>query len=131
MKRKSKLLETRTMIMILIVILIVGGGYLIIINLPPEEEYLTPEEVLTNVERYINQKIKVRGYYDISGANPVIVSTMSTTDGRSELRVDYSNIENATDDLFEGEKFDFTGELIKDTPTGFDVILILEEFKKV
>ena len=56
---------------------------------------------------------------------------MSTTEGRPELRFDYTNIQNATDDLFEGEKYDFTGELIKqDTPTGFDVIFILDNFKK-
>jgi len=132
MKPKNKLLETRTLIIILIVIIIVGGGYLIISNLPPEEEYLTPEEVLANIDSYIDKKITVRGYYDLStAAEPIVVSTLSTTEGRTELRIDYSNIENATDDLFEGEKFDFTGELFKDTPTGFDVILILDDFEKV
>ncbi len=132
MKRKRRILETRTILIILIVIVIVGGGYLIFSNLPPEEDYLTPEEVLANQDYYLDQKITVRGYYDISGGYPVIVSTMSTTEGRPELRFDFSNIQNATDDLFEGEKYDFTGELIKqDTPTGFDVILVLDVFKKV
>ena len=132
MKRKRRILETRTILIILIAIIIVGGGYLIITNLPPEEDYLTPEEVLANIDHYIDQKITVRGYYDISGGYPVIVSTMSTTEGRSELRFDYTKIQNATDDLFEGEKYNFVGELIKqDTPTGFDVILVLDDFKKV
>jgi len=132
MKRKRKMLETRTILIILIIIVIVAGGYLIITNLPPEEDYITPEEVFANKEYYIDQKITVRGYYDFSGGLPVIVSTMSTTEGRPELRFDYSNIENATDDLFEGEKYDFSGDLIKqDTPTGFDVILVLDSFKRV
>ena len=132
MKSKSKLLETRTLIIILILIIIIGGGYLIISNLPAEEDYLTPEEVLANIDSYMNKKITVRGFYDLSsGADPIIVSTLSTTEGRAELRIDYSNIENATDDLFEEEKYDFTGELFKDTPTGFDVILILDDFKEV
>ena len=116
----------------LINIVIVGGGYLIITNLPPEEDYLTPEEVLANIDHYADQKITVRGYYEISGGYPVIVSTMSTTEGRPGLRFDYSNVENATDDLFTGEKYDFNGELVKqDTPTGFDVILVLDDFKRV
>lgn len=132
MKRKSKLLETRTILIILIVIVIVFGGYLVITNLPPEEDYLTPEEVLANIDHYTDQKITVRGYYDISGGYSVIVSTMSTTEGKSELKFDYSNIENATDDLFTGEKYNFNGELVKqDTPTGFDVILVLDDFKRV
>ena len=132
MKSKNKILETRTLLIILIIIAIVGSGYIIITNLPPEEDYLTPEEVLANIDHYSGQKITVRGYYVISGGYPVIVSTTSTTQGRSELRFDYSNIENATDDLFEGEKYDFTGKLIKqDTPTGYDVIFVLDDFKKV
>jgi cytochrome c-type biogenesis protein CcmE len=130
MKSKKKLLDTRQLLIILIVIIIIGGAYLIITNLPPEEEYLTPEQVLANKDHYLNQNIKVRGYYEVSDS-PIVVSTLSTVEGRAELRIDYSNIENATDDLIEGEKFDFTGELIKDTPTGFDVILVLNEFKKV
>jgi hypothetical protein len=119
-------------LIILIVIVIVCGGYLVITNLPPEEDYLTPEEVLANIDHYTDQKITVRGYYDISGGYPVIVSTMSTTEGKSELKFDYSNIQNATDDLFTGEKYDFKGELVKqDTPTGFDVLLVLDDFKRV
>ena len=43
-----------------------------------------------------------------------------------------NNIVNKTDDLMEGEKFDFIGKLItQDTPTGFDVILVLDDFQKV
>jgi len=132
MKRKNKMLETRTILIILIVIVIICGGYLVITNLPPEEDYLTPEEVFANEDLYIDLKITVRGYYDISGGYPVIVSTMSTTEGRPELRFDYSNVENATDDLFTGEKYDFTGELnIQDTPTKKDVILVLDDFRRV
>jgi hypothetical protein len=131
MKRKKKLMDTRTLLYILIVIIIFGGAYLVITNLPPEEEYLTPEQVLANKDHYLNQNIKVRGYYEVTDS-PMVVSTLSTVEGRAELRIDYSNIENATDDLIEVEKYDFSGVLIKqDTPTGFDVILVLDEFKKV
>ncbi len=131
MKRKNKILETRTLLIILIVIIIVGGAYLIITNLPAEEDYLTPEGVLANKDYYLEKNLKVRGYFE-GEDYPIVVSTLSTTEGRAELRIDYSNIENATDRLMEGEKFDFSGVLIKqDTPTGFDVILVLDKFNEV
>ena len=131
MKRKKNLLDTRTLLIILIVIIIIGGAYLIITNLPPEDEFLTPEVILANKETYLNQTIIVRGFY-LRAEFPIVVSTLSTSVGRAELRIDYSNIANATDNLIENEKYDFKGELIRqDTPTGFDVILVLEKFTRV
>ena len=131
MKRKKNLLDTRTLLILLIVIVVIGGAYLIITNLPPEEDFLTPETILANKETYLNKNIKVRGFY-LRAEFPLVVSTLSTVEGRAELRIDYSNIANATDELIENEKYDFTGELVKqDTPTGFDVILILEKISKV
>lgn len=131
MKGKKKLLDTRQLLILLIVIIIIGGAYLIISNLPPEEDYLTPEEVLANKEIYLDTNLKVRGFYEIEDI-PFIVSTLSTLEGRAELRIDYTNVENATDNLIEGEKYDFSGILVKqDTPTGFDVILVLDKFNQV
>ncbi|UCF49097.1 MAG: hypothetical protein JSU91_04930 [Thermoplasmatales archaeon] len=129
MKGKKKLLDTRQLLIILIVIIIIGGAYLIITNLPPEEEYLTPETILRNKDTYLNQNIKVRGFYLVE-EYPVIVSTLSTVEGRAELRI-VDNV-NATEDLIENEKYDFTGVLIRqDTPTGFDVILDIEKINEV
>jgi hypothetical protein len=131
MKRKKNFLDTRTLLIILIVIIIVGGAYLVITNLPPEENFLTPETILANKDTYLEKTITVRGFYQIEDF-PIVVSTLSTVEGRAELRIDYSNIENATDNLIEDEKYDFTGILNKqDTPTGFDVILVLEKFTEV
>ena len=133
MKRKKNFLDTRTLLIILIVIVIIGGAYLIITNLPPEDDFLTPETILANKETYLDKTITVRGfYYTESEEISFVVSTLSTIEGRAELRIDYSNIENATEILIEDEKYDFTGVLNKqDTPTGFDVILVLENFTKV
>jgi hypothetical protein len=129
MKSKKNFLDTRSLLIILIVIVIVGGAYLIISNLPPEEDFLTPENVLANKETYLNQNIKVRGFYIVE-ENPIVVSTLSTVEGRAELRI-IDNV-NATDDIFAEEKYDFTGELIRqDTPTGFDVILDIEKINAV
>jgi hypothetical protein len=131
MKRNKKMFETRTLLIILIVIIIIGGAYLIISNLPPEEEYLTPEEVLANKDFYSNKNLKVRGFYEIEDFS-IVVSTLSTIEGRAELRIDISNVENASDLLIEGEKYDFSGELINlDTPTGFDVILLIDRINEV
>jgi cytochrome c-type biogenesis protein CcmE len=131
MKSKKNFFDTRTLLIILIVIVIIGGAYLIITNLPPEEDYLTPETILANKETYLDKTINVRGYYQTEEFS-IVVSTLSTTEGRAELRIDYSNVENATDILIEDEKYDFTGILNRqDTPTGFDVILVLNEISKV
>jgi len=131
MKRKKNFLDTRTLLIILMVIVIIGGAYLIITNLPPEENYLTPETILANKNTYLNQNVIVRGFY-LREEFPIVVSTLSTSEGRAELTIDYSNIANATDNLIENEKYDFSGELKRqDTPTGFDVILVLDKFTKV
>ena len=127
MKRKKNFLDTRTLLIILIVIVIVGGAYLVITNLPPEEDFLTPETILANKDIYLDKTITVRGFYQRDDF-PIVVSTLSTVEGRAELRIDNFN---ATD-LIEDEKYDFTGVLTRqDTPTGFDVILVLEKFIEV
>lgn len=134
MVAKKRRFETRTILIVIFVIVVIASGYILITNLPAEVDYLTPEEILLNKSEYLNQNIIVRGYYDIEGGAPVIVSTMVTTAGRSTLKFDYSNIENATDDLFIGTyKYDFSGLLIRDesNPIGFDVILVLDDFKRV
>ncbi|KYK23541.1 hypothetical protein AYK21_02475 [Thermoplasmatales archaeon SG8-52-2] len=133
MKRKKNFLDTRTLLIILIVIVVIGGAYLVITNLPPEENFLTPETILANKDTYLDTTITVRGFY-FTDTDEIsfVVSTLSTVEGRAELRIDYSNIENATDILIEDEKYDFTGLLNKqDTPTGFDVILVLEKITEV
>lgn len=123
--------NTRTILIVLLVLFIIAAGYVVITNLPPEENYLTPEEVQRNKSQYLNQTIVVKGYYD-TVPDPVIVSTMSTTTGRSDLKLDYSHIDNATDRLMRGKIYIFTGVLIKDesNPIGFDVILVAEKFRE-
>jgi len=92
--------------------------------------YLSPEEVLGNKSEYINQTISVRGYY-ILNPDPVIVSTLSTT--ADALKLDYSNIDNATDYLITGHQYLFTGTLIEDEsdPISLDVILVLENIEQI
>jgi len=127
----AKRFDTRTILIILLVLLIIGAGYIVITSLPPEEKYLYPEDVLRNKSQYINQTISVRGYYIIE-QTPEIVSTLSTTAGRSALKLDYSHIKNTTG-LVTGTLYIFTGKLIEDTsnPVALDVILFAEDFKRV
>ena len=135
MAGKGKRFDTRTILIILLVLCIVGVGYIIVTNLPPEEEYLTPEDVLKNKDTYLDGRtIVVRGYYDSNAV--AIVSTMSTTEGKSELPIDYSNVENATDILRNGVKFDFTGVLESvdvggSAPPGTVVVFVVEKIEMV
>ena len=107
---KGKKIENRTILIISAIILIILAGYYIITNLPAEENYHTVEEVLRNKERYLNSgTIVVRGYYDSNAI--AIVSTPSDLTGKSILRVDHSEVQNASDILINDVKFDFTGVL--------------------
>ena len=107
---KGKKIENRTILIISAIILIIFAGYYIVINLPSEVNYLSVEEVLRNKDMYINSgTIVIRGYYDSN--IQAIVSTMSDIIGKSILKVDYSEVQNALDILIKGVKFDFTGEL--------------------
>ena len=106
----GKKIENRTILIIFVIILIILAGFYIITNLPSEVNYLTVEEVLRNKDRYINDgTIVIRGYYD-SGST-AIVSTPSDVVGKSILRVDHTEVQNASDILQNDVKFDFTGVL--------------------
>jgi len=110
MKIKGKNIENRTILIIFAVVLIILAGYYIITNLPATKNYLSVEEVLRNKENYLNNgTIIIRGYYDSN--LQAIVSTMSDVIGKSFLRLDYTEVENYTDILKNGVKFDFTGIL--------------------
>lgn len=107
---KGKKIENRTILIISAIILIILAGYYIITNLPPEENYLTVEEVLRNKDRYLNNgTIIVRGYYDSDAI--AIVSTTSDVTGKSSLDLDPYGVENYSDILTNDVKFDFTGIL--------------------
>jgi hypothetical protein len=106
----GKNIENRTILIISAIALIILAGYYIITTSPVEENYFTVEEVLRNKDRYIDiGTIIVRGYYDSNG--PAIVSTPSDVTGKSTLDLDPYGVENASDILRDGVKFDFTGVL--------------------
>ena len=82
------------------------------------------DEVLRNKDSYINKTVVVRGYYDSNG--PAIVSSTSDVTGKSTLRVDWTDIPNATEILINDKKYDFTGVLKE---TGPNNILIFKATK--
>ena len=135
MASKSRRFDTRTILIILLVITIIGAGYIIITNLPAEIDFVTPDEIVKNKEGYLNQQVIVKGYYDKDpGDFPIIVSTMSTTTGRAELKLDYGKIVNATDDLRAGTLYYFEGTIVwedPENPFNVDIILIADEFTEV
>ena len=132
MAKKGKKIDNRTVLIILIVLAIIGAGYIIITNLPEEINSYTPDEIKKNKSNFLNQTVTVKGYYDTNANQPIIVSTMSNPGEREELKLDYSNIPNATDDLRSGTVYYFTGTIVQDPDSIiFDVILIADKIERV
>ena len=134
MSAKRRIFDTRTILIILFVIVIIGAAYILITNLPVAEDTLTPGEVLTNQGHYLNGGlIIVKGLYDVTSEGGVIVTTMDTTTARDELRLDYSNVANATEILIQGQKYKFKGVLRyenEENPLS-PVILVAEDIELV
>jgi len=105
----GKKIENRTILIIISIILIVLAGYYIVVSLPATVDYLTVEDALRNKDSYINKTIIIRGYYQSTIQS--IVTTMSDVTGKSTLRVDHSDVQNASEILRDGVKYDFTGIL--------------------
>ena len=135
MSAKRRKYDTRTILMVLLVLVIIVSAYSIITNLPPAEEYLTAEEVLANKDYYLDgQSITIKGFYIFEGGDPVIVSTLATTTGRSSLSLNFDTLTyNETDILRTDTKFKFTGFLAledEDNPLS-PVIFIVEKIEEV
>ena len=94
MAKKGRKFETRTLLIIVFVLLVIVAAYIVITNLPPEENFLTPEEILNNKDLYLDGDIiTVQGYYIIVGGKEYVVSTLDvSTDGRSTLNLDTTAI---------------------------------------
>ena len=137
MAKKSSKISTRTYIYIIIVLLIVLGVYLIITNLPESKDYLTPQQINLDKEGYIGKTVTILGEYDFFGADPIVLTTTMALEEGSYLKLNISSLENtnATDDLFQGQKYYFTGEIVRefpDNPLLFEkIVLLLHTFEKV
>ena len=126
---KGKKIENRTILIISAIILIILAGYYIITHLPEEINYLTVEEVLRNKDNYLNSgAIVVRGYYDSIAL--AIVSTMSDVTGKSILKLDHSEVQNASDILRNGVKFDFTG-VLQEVNVGLPANIVIFKANKI
>jgi hypothetical protein len=130
MSAKKRRFDTRTILIALLIAVIIAAVYVWITNLPPEENTLTPGEVLDNQVHYLNgESIIVKGLYDRTAEGDVIVSTMDTTTTRDELRVDLTS---ATGDIpaVQGEKYKFKGILTRETPLD-PITLVAENIERV
>jgi hypothetical protein len=109
---KRRRFETRTVLIVLSIILIIIAVYILITNLPVNEEYLTPEVVANNIQQYLNKSIIVEGYYEPDIEEGSIVSKpidQMSGPPTSWLRIDVSNLDNASLPLFTDVKYHFTG----------------------
>ena len=113
MAKKRRKMDTRTLLIALFIILIIAAGYIVVTNLPAEETFLTPEEVVTNRNNYLNgQTITVKGFFIYDGGFPAVVSELTTVEGRTSLILSFENlVANETDVLRSEAKFKFTGVL--------------------
>ena len=130
MAKKGRI-DTRTTLIILLIAVIIAAAYIVITNLPAEVEYRTPEQILNNKEYYLQQsEIIVRGFYLNDGGVEIIVSTLSTIEGKSALRINSSNLE---DPLLTDKTLEFTGYLMEDPNdiTGQSVIFVVQSFREV
>jgi hypothetical protein len=114
----GKKIENRTILIIVSILLIVLAGYYIVVSLPAAVDYLTVEDTLRNKDSYINKTIIIRGYYQ--SAIQSIVSTMSDVTGKSTLTLDYTDVQNASEILRNGIKYDFTG-ILQEVSVGPDI----------
>ena len=122
--------------MISLVIVVIAAIIVVIINLPAEENTLTPEEVLINPNKFLNNEpIIVKGYFINPAGTPYIVSTLSNVEGRAELKIDYSNVQNATDILIQNSNYVYqlTGilSLDEENPLVDRYVLIVDEIVEV
>jgi len=135
MAKKKSRIETRTVIIILIVLAIIGAGYIIFINLPESVDFVTIAEVNTNKANFVNTTQIVIGDFNIYNGYPVIEASSSVKDENDRLKLNYDNIQNASDNLIQGEKYYFTGTLVWDEPDGpipsTQLILIADKFEAV
>ena len=130
MSAKKRRFDTRTILIVLLIAVIIAAVYIWVTNLPPEEDTLTPGEVLDNQDHYLNgESIIVKGLYDNTGEGDVIVSTMDTTTARDELRVDLTSATGDTPAV-QGEKYKFTGILIRESPLD-PITLVAENVERV
>jgi len=113
MNGKKRRISTRNSLIIIFVILIIIAGYLVITNLPPEEHFYTPEEVLNNVNNFLNRgSIVIKGYYIIDTGNPAVVSTLSATAARASIKLNTNNLDSTEAGKLRTETiFKFTGVL--------------------
>lgn len=137
MAKKSRRLDTRTVLIIILVLVIFGGGYIIVTNLPEEVDYKSVDDIMNNKQTFVNQKVTVKGIYNFDDNIPGIISTNIPAGGGipNKLNLDLRILDiNETDDLRVDVTYFFTGTIIDEgipvTPD-LDLILVVEKFERV
>lgn len=109
MSAKRRRLEFRTILIILIVLLIVLALAYVILTAPTQATVYTPEEILRNPTKYINDEIIVRGKYYILDDHYV---GPPTTDPYQSILLPL-NLTQTNENITENNQYKFTGILQK------------------
>jgi hypothetical protein len=109
MSAKRRRLEFRTVLIILIILLIILALAYVILTAPTQATVYTPEEILRNPTKYINDEIIVRGEYYIEDGHYVIPPTIDANPYPNILLpLDLTNI---NENITENYQYKFTGIL--------------------
>jgi hypothetical protein len=125
----------RTILYALLVILIVVAIIYVIFG--PKEEAVrvySIEEVLTNKQNLVNTVITIEGNYESQDISIVPPTTDDDPNPTNRIQLDLSNIPNATSDLRDGVKYQFTGTLLRQetgSTINFEVILKIDSYDEV
>lgn len=109
MSAKRRRLEFRTVLIILIVLLIVLSVAYYILTAPTKSMEYTPEEVLRNPSKYLNDEIIVRGEYYIEDGHYVIPPLTDANLYPSILL--QLNLTQINENITENYQYKFTGVL--------------------
>lgn len=111
-------LSNKNNIIILMIIIIIVAGTILVLTSPEEEKIYTIESINNDPERFIDEKINVKGYYFAEGGETYIRSSkpddpfvLDPGNPAETLRVDLSKLSLTNQTLSGEDQYIFTGVL--------------------
>ena len=134
-KKGKRKIETKTVLYILLVLVIIGGAYVFISSQEETPTYYSPSYVLKNSDRFIeeNKAIIIKGYWDanvVEGGGLIDdFQDIGSGEITNVLKLDYTNVLNASTKLDQNLMLLFTGKLAIDPSNPLAIIFEATEIK--
>lgn len=135
-KKGKRKIETRTVLYILLVLVIIGGAYVFISSQEEMPTYYSPSYVLKNSDRFIeeNETIIIKGYWDanvVEGGGLIDdFQDIGSGEITNVLKLDYTNVLNASTKLDQNLMLLFTGKLAIDPSNPLAIIFEATEITR-